>query len=58
MVEGGGGEDCVKAVGLHARVCACLAADGGGGRRISPYIKTILPMGVQEGSQNFKNCVS
>lgn len=29
MVEGGGGEDCVKAVGLHARLCACLAADGG-----------------------------
>ena len=31
---------------------------GGVSRRISPYIKTVLPMGGQEGSQNFKNCVS
>ena len=27
MVEGGGGEDCMKAMGLHAKTCACLATD-------------------------------
>ena len=31
---------------------------GWGWRKIRPYIKTVLPVGGQEGGQNLKNCVS